>query len=81
MAEIESTLANEVGDLCIQSIYIISNTNVTYDDIKHETATDPVLGKLKKELEDRENLDERYSINDGLIFRGSSVHSYITAVK
>lgn len=66
-------LDEEVRTIQDQLINEISTFSITASSIAMETNKDPDLYKLKQELRNGENYDTRYSIQEGVLFKGNRV--------
>lgn len=69
----DQIINDEVNQLCLLSIFEISNEVINADVIASETAKDPDLSSLLQKLLNDNADNEIYTLNNGVVFKGQRV--------
>ncbi|XP_054282318.1 uncharacterized protein K02A2.6-like [Macrosteles quadrilineatus] len=69
----DKKIGKEVHQICSQVIFQISSHEITVEIIKNETAKDPVLSKILKDLLTN-STDSDFTLVENIIFRGERVY-------
>ena len=63
----------EVHDICSISINQIASSNVTAETIAQETDRDEELAKIKTDLINGNSIEQEYTLDEGVLFKGQRV--------
>lgn len=68
----DQQIGNEVNEICKDTIFQISNEEITFQTIKAETSKDLELSQVIYKMRNT-NEDTEYTLNDGILFRDNRI--------